>query len=276
MKKKVGTKSYSNVGFYVLGYIIESVAKLPYKDYLQQYIFKPAKMENAGVWNLVEIIPNAATGYVRPNGKDDYWKTNYHLSMSGNPAGGGYASAIDLVSFFAALNKNQLLQKKTKEMMFTQQVESEYPYGYGIGIEEHNGFKIWGHLGGFFGTRCELMWYKDADYIVAILTNSDQTDYIDISTFIKKELIGTKEQKMIYDKTQQLVKRVIQKDLRVNAENLKDISKEKFDEGLIQIKGYYFLNNKNTEMAERIFKLNTMLFPDSQQAKNDLQKVMNW
>ena len=275
-KNKVGTKSYSNVGFCLLGFIIESVSKMTYRDYIQQYIFKPAKMDDSGIWSLVEIIPNAAVGYVRPSGKDDYWKTNYHLNMSANPAGGGYASAIDLVNFFAALNKNKLIREQTKTMMFSQQIESEYPYGYGIAIDENNGYEILGHEGGFFGVRGELKWYKDKDYIVVILTNSDQTDYIDVSAFVRKELTGTKEQKMIYDKTQKLIKKIIGEELMVNEGNLKHLSKDKYDEGLIQIKGYHFLNNKNTKMAERLFKLNVILFPNSTQAKNDLKRVENW
>ena len=77
-KSKVGKNNYSNVGYFMLGVIIESVSGLSYQDYLEKNIFQPTKMQHTGIWHLTSIIPNAAIGYVRPAGNNDFWKTNFH------------------------------------------------------------------------------------------------------------------------------------------------------------------------------------------------------
>lgn len=60
----------------------------------------------------------------------------------------------------------------------------------------------------------------------------------------------------------------------VTTEELDRVSKEDgFDESLIQIKGYYYYNNKVYEKAKKIFHLNLALFPDSQSAQNDLNML---
>ena len=77
-KDKIGQNSYSNVGFITLGFVIEAVSKQSYRAYLQQHIFEPLQMQETGLWRLTEIIPEVATGYIRPSSKQDWWKTNYH------------------------------------------------------------------------------------------------------------------------------------------------------------------------------------------------------
>ena len=273
-RQKIGQNSYSNVGYFVLGYIIENISGKSYKEYVNAHLFHPLKMKNTDLWNLTEIIPVVATGYIRPANKNDWWKTNAHINMGSGPAGGAYSSVLDFLTFFKALRNNELLSPENTALMFSPKTQTDDgQYGYGISISENNGQKIIGHLGGFFGIRGELMWYKKGDYTVAILANSDHTDYIDISYFIKTELTGTKNQQEIYNNTLSLIKQINKKDFQVTEANCKKIMHQKFDESLIQIKAYHFLNNKNYEHAALLFKLNSILFPDSESAKNDLAKA---
>ena len=273
---KIGNSSYSNVGFCILGYIIEAVAEMPYKKYVQKHIFKPSGMTETGLWNLTEIIPNAAVGYIRPISKDGYWTTNFNKNMSCNPAGGAFASVLDLTKFYQALRNHQLLSASTTALMFepkTLTPSGDYGYGYGIGRFVRNDKIVLGHLGGFFGTRGELMWFQEANYTIAILANSDQTDYIDVSYFIETLLIGTEEEKNIYHKTHTFIDSINQKDFQVNSETIKKFNPKQLNETLIQIKGYHFYNNQKYKAAEKLFKASALLYPESEGAKNDLKKV---
>lgn len=273
---KVGNSSYSNVGFCLLGFVIEAVSEMSYKEYLQKHIFKPTGMHETGLWNLTEIIPNAAVGYVRPANKDGYWTTNFHKNMSSNPAGAAFTSVLDLTKFYKALRNHQLLSAASTALMFepkTLTPSGDYGYGYGIATFMKNDKKVVGHLGGFFGTRGELMWYQDADYTVAIVANSDQTDYLDVSTFIETLLLGTEEEKKIYHQTHRLIDSINQKEIIADPATIKKLNPEHYNEALIQIKGYHFYNNQKYNEAKNLFYTNSLLFPSSVNAKNDLKKV---
>lgn len=273
---KKGKNAYSNVGFFVLGYVIEFITKQSYSNSIKKDIILPNKLLNTGVWNLSHIIEGAATGYTRPTRKENYWRTNYLINMSGSPAGGFHSSVIDLLKFYDALKNNQLLDEKHKELMFQPHINTTYGhYGYGIGISENNKQKIIGHLGGFYGIRGELMWYKDAGYTVAILSNTDQTDYADISYKIKVLLTGTKNEKIAHEFTSQLIEDlelcIIDYDLITSNDNV--IIDGFYDENLIQIKAYNFINNREYEKAQTLLKINNFLFPNSKRANFDLEKV---
>ncbi|MEL6866522.1 MAG: serine hydrolase domain-containing protein, partial [Bacteroidota bacterium] len=271
---KVGTYAYSNVGFMLLGYIIEEVAQMSYKDYLNQYLFEPLDMQHTGLWKLTDIIPNAAVGYVRPVDKKDEWKTNYYLNKSSSPAGGAYSSTGDLIKFYQGLKTHQLLKEESKKQMFHPQISTGYgQYGYGIGINENNGQAIIGHLGGYYGVRGELMWYPTDDYIVAILANSDHTDYIDLSYFIKTELTGTEEEKRIYQQTLNLLASKRFEQTAIDSTFLAMLEGKTWDEMLIQIKAYHYYNNKDYEKAKKYFYFNHQLFPESASAMNDWNRV---
>lgn len=274
--KKVGESSYSNVGFILLGYIVEAASDMSFKKYLQEHIFKPSGMTETGLWNLTEIIPNAAVGYVRPATKEGYWATNFHKNMNSNPAGGTFSTVLDLTKFYQALRKNQLLSPATIALMFepkTLTPSGDYGYGYGIGTFVRNDKKVKGHLGGFFGIRGELMWFQEAGYTVAILANSDQTDYIDVSYFIETLLLGTDEEKNIYHETHRFIDAINKNKILISSETLEEIDPKQFGETLFQIKGYYFYNNQKYIAAEKLFKASALLFPESESAKNDLKKV---
>ncbi|MFK7774674.1 MAG: serine hydrolase domain-containing protein [Saprospiraceae bacterium] len=271
---KVGENNYSNVGYFMLGVIIESVSGLSYQNYLKENIFHPAKMNDTGLWHLTAIIPNAAIGYVRPADKNDFWKTNFHKNMNGNPAGGAHSTVLDLLKFYDALKSNQLLSEKTTALMLQPTFKPEgWDYGYGITFGIQNEQRIMGHLGGFFGIRGELLWFQDLGYTVAILANSDQTDHIDISHFIEVLFSGTKDQIVAFDNTLAIVEKVHQNKIGVNEEALQAFKTQKFDEALIQIKGYHFFNNQDYKNAEMLFRLNTILFPESESARNDLDRI---
>ncbi|MEL6632441.1 MAG: serine hydrolase domain-containing protein [Bacteroidota bacterium] len=275
-KDKIGQNSYSNVGFITLGFVIEAVSKQSYRAYLQQHIFEPLQMQETGLWRLTEIIPEVATGYIRPSSKQDWWKTNYHLNKGSSPAGGAYASARDLAKFYHGLMSGQLLSQESRKLMMEPKTKTPYgEYGYGIGISKNNNQTIMGHLGGYYGVRGELMWYREANYVVAILANSDQTDYIDLSYFIKTGLTGTIQEREAYARTLELIRSI-----DFHSDKLVDIHDElaekgKFDEDLIQIKGYYHFNNQDYRKAEKLFALNYRLFPNSASAKRDVEMVKN-
>jgi D-alanyl-D-alanine carboxypeptidase len=263
--------SYSNVGYMVLGYVIEEVSGISYKEYLQRNIFQPLHMDHTGLWRLTEIIPASATGYMRPESRNDWWKTNYHRNMSSSPAGGAYATVADLSTFMIALKEHRLLNATTSKLMLSPQVSTgDGAYGYGCMIDEHNGHHVLGHAGEFFGIRGSINWFKEDDITVAILSNDDQTDYNDVSYFLQVQITGTDAERTVYANTQRLLQKVRTGVIVPDGSNLQSLKAQPLDEELINIKAYYFLNNNLLPEAIALFRLNTILFPDSPGVKDRL------
>lgn len=94
---------YSNSGFMVLGAIVEKASGQDYYSYMQEHVFKPAGMSNTGFYEPGKEIPNLAIGYTKRGMNDEPLaepRDNSNIrEIRGGPAGGGYSTAPDMVSF---------------------------------------------------------------------------------------------------------------------------------------------------------------------------------
>ncbi|MBV8520098.1 MAG: beta-lactamase family protein [Acidobacteria bacterium] len=102
---------YSNAGYIALGLVIEKLSGQTYYDYIHNHIYKPAGMMSSGSFAASDAVANRATGMTgEPHRRVP--NTNF-LPARGSSAGGGYATAADLLRFTRALP--QLLGAKTYE-----------------------------------------------------------------------------------------------------------------------------------------------------------------
>src|SRR5262249_44564751 len=109
--------SYSNSGYFVLGYIIEKASGESYESFLQKNIFDPLKLKDTGYDHHDTILKNRATGYSR--GKNGVINSAY-LDM-GQPysACSLYSTVEDLFAWNEALFSDKLLSAKSREAMMT-------------------------------------------------------------------------------------------------------------------------------------------------------------
>ncbi len=170
-----GTKwNYSNTGYTVLGHIIEKVSGLPYGQYMQENIFKPAGMASSWVANNERLVKNRAAGYT--SGKRGY--RNMPLE---NPAGlyasGGVQSTIlDMYRWNEALRSGVLLKKTTLDLAFApQQLANGDTTTYGLGwhIWDLRGSKSCRHGGAVPGFFSETLYLPGENIFVVILQNSE-------------------------------------------------------------------------------------------------------
>jgi D-alanyl-D-alanine carboxypeptidase len=183
---------YSNVGYVVLGLVIEAVTRTPFHDHVQQTIFTPLGMRNSGYWPLDLVVPNRSTGFVRDEQTPGAWRSNLFVNQfRGNAAGGGCSAVSDLVAFARAWRENRLYSRT----MRTEAVRGRFDYrrgqyGLGISTETVNGHRIVGHSGGHIGIAGELMIFEDLGWDVAILTNGDVDGFWGLNAFVKDLLCG--------------------------------------------------------------------------------------
>ena len=191
-----GTKfSYSISGFLILQYIIESISKMKYIDYLKEYILEPLGMHNTGFDYYRDIVKNRANCYEM---KDNVIENSETFDMRIAGAGGGlYSTVEDLSIFNHALKSGKIISEKSVELMFTKQfVIAEGAYsGYGIIMEEREFFgkvrRVNYHFGAGNGVRSLNEYYPDDNIdIIAISNVNDKDTFNSVIKGIEKILLS--------------------------------------------------------------------------------------
>lgn len=162
---------YSNSGYSLLGYIIETVSAKSYWDFVRTRIFIPLGMTKTADRDPKYVIKNRATGYEWQNNQlvgRDYDLTDVFS------AGAIVSTVTDLAKWDAALRNDTLLKKTSKMQMWTPATLSDgkpYPYGFGFRIAEIRGHRLIAHSGQTAGFGASISRYVDDDLTVIALTN---------------------------------------------------------------------------------------------------------
>jgi CubicO group peptidase (beta-lactamase class C family) len=181
--------AYSNFGFYLLGRIIETVAQVPYAEYMQQQILGPCGIGDMQISgnSISECAPNEVT-YYGQNDEDPY-ATNVTRMDS---CGGWLASPADLVRFAnnigAAENRPGLLNQDSIAAMTMPSpanppsAEVKYARGWHV---RNNGKGNWWHNGSLPGTSAILV-HTASGFCWAALINTRRKPSDDIDHALDK------------------------------------------------------------------------------------------
>lgn len=167
---------YSNLGFQLLGAVIEKTTGERYSEYIKEHIFDPARMADADLGDFGELQEDTAIGYVmeKKNGAFTFKNNRSRLTRTGQPFGGGYATAEDLYRFAQALRNHTLVSAETREILFTARADLNSPrYGFGFQVASDDGRKVVSHTGGWTGINNSFSMGVDDDWTVIVLTNID-------------------------------------------------------------------------------------------------------
>ncbi len=188
-----GTRfDYSNVGYVVLGLVIEAISGMSFQDHVQQTIFDPLGMRGSGYWPLDLVVANRATGFTRDEEVPGAWRSNLFVNQfRGHSAGGGYSTVGDLLAFARAWRADGLYRRALRDDAARRRFDYRRgQYGLGISTETINGHRIVGHSGGHIGIAGELMIFEDLGWDAAILTNGDVDGFWGVNAFLKDLLCG--------------------------------------------------------------------------------------
>ena len=196
LRMESGTRfDYSNGGYIVLGRIIERVTGENYYSYVQNNIFKPLDMIDTGFYNKYETVSNLAHGYINtnrqplpppppdgqprpippPDNRNAVWEDNFStLPLIGNPSGGAYSTAIDLLKFSLAISEHKLLSAAYVNVMTSGKVNTPMgEYAYGFEVLEPGGHLTIGHSGGAPGINALFRILINENSTVILLSNYD-------------------------------------------------------------------------------------------------------
>lgn len=174
-------QEYCNGCYIVLGAIVERVSGMPYETYVARHVFGPAGMSGAGWYRSDAQTPLVARGYTRRGGPtpDGPLRPNDTMhGVAGSAAGGGHATAADLLAFDTALRTGRLLDPaRTAWMLQTDRLDTTGSGRARGGI---------GAAGGAPGINAALE--SDGSWTVVVLANLDPPSAIGVAQAIRRAL----------------------------------------------------------------------------------------
>lgn len=164
-----GTRAeYSNLGFAILGMILEDLYQLPLKKLLQQVITIPLGMKNTTYEVPASHQNSLVIGYDHENGEDaGYW------DLGAFKAAGGLKSDLDDLLIYLRANINDY----TRDFSLTHH-QTDVQAGYGRGLawvtQFFNEDTIILHNGGTGGFRSYCAFVKEKQVGLVVLSNSSK------------------------------------------------------------------------------------------------------
>lgn len=172
---------YSDLGFILLGYLVERISGQPFEEYCTQHIFLPLDMTNTGYFLGDFPLEKLAVPYIWIGGAF-IPLPHYHIGCFA--AGGLRISVLDLSHFLIAhmnngvYNNTRILKNETIALMHTRQFENEYYCLGWMNWTDPDNITYSGHDGAIIGGRAQ-MWYRESDHI-GIIYFSNQFEFIRI------------------------------------------------------------------------------------------------
>lgn len=184
-----GQFSYSNVGYSLLGILIERVSGQSYEEYVHRELLAPAGMRNTGYnipqWDKTQF----AHGY-KANG--DLWGTvfqnneydgNEGISWNLKGNGGLISTPMDMYKWSEALKNESILSQEAKVKYFDEHVQAPGDfspfndtspgfYGYGWAVTKSSNFKpVIMHGGSNDIFEAGYMYYPEDDIFFFLSSN---------------------------------------------------------------------------------------------------------
>jgi len=170
--------SYANPGYWLAGYLAETVAAKPYADVMQDRVFGPVGMESSTVRPLMAMTRPISQGHGLVNDKLAVLRPAPDNAANW-PAGSVFSNLNDLSRFTIAmmndgkLDGKQALSPKVVAALTSPHAKApgwETPYGYGLNIQERGG-RVWTHGGSRAGYGSFIAMLPDRQAAVIVLCN---------------------------------------------------------------------------------------------------------
>lgn len=185
--------AYSNIGYWLLGKVVEAVTQLEYQTYVKQNIFRPLELEPTEIDFKINDPSNHAKGYLAKysfinlikgfvTNKEvwgEYEGSWLHIKdvyLNGPAFGGaiGSAKAFSRILQNLLSDESRLLGKSTIQLLYTQEktnLGKDILMTLGWHIGELNGLRYFYKEGGGAGFHSEMRIYPSAGLASVIMTN---------------------------------------------------------------------------------------------------------
>jgi len=163
---------YSDVGYFLLGLIIERVSGTSYRDFLRDRIFEPAGMLETYILDQRTIHPNEARGYTLRGGQLENIRRIADREIPSHY--GVFSNVRDMAKWNAVLGADGILTEGSKKQLWSParlNSGASYPYGFGWYSMNRYGRAIQSHTG---ITGTEIVRFEEDGLCILVLTNQGQ------------------------------------------------------------------------------------------------------
>ncbi len=200
-EKEPGEKYYyTNIGYSIIGYLVELISGQNFNEYCKENIFNPLDMKNTSFRLRDHEVNKIAIPYFY---KDGIYEPNPHYGMLLLYPAASMRTSIEELSHFLIAHMNsgiyksvRILNESTVELMHTRHYPGNYENrGYGLGWfvrENEDGKKEIGHSGAWPGVHTQMTFRPEDNTGIIIFTNAyDSTQYLGpIASFAFKLIIN--------------------------------------------------------------------------------------
>lgn len=189
--------NYCNIGYTLLGAILENITGHPYHILIQEYFFTPLTMFSSGVHEENYVIEKGhATGHRWDNMQKKLVDDDETRWLVTSPDGSMFTTSEDLYkwSFVIAGKRPDIVSPEILKRMTTPASEVFLPYGsygYGLFLDDSSGTERIHHPGWIVGFRSHFCLYPEKDLFILVLCNNTTTDPLQISSGLS-EIMGEK------------------------------------------------------------------------------------
>ncbi|MGI8975627.1 MAG: serine hydrolase domain-containing protein [Thermomicrobiales bacterium] len=168
---------YSNIGYSLIGLIIDAASGVPYRDFVKTNIVEKLGLEHTGPDLDMTRIDDYAKGYSSRVHGPDRIEIDHIDTFAESAATGFYSTAAELTDYFQAFldGDERLLTDASKRRMRQVQwtISDETKYGLGLSITVVNKRTYYGHSGGYPGHITMSKVDLDRRLSISVLTNSN-------------------------------------------------------------------------------------------------------
>ncbi|PWN62624.1 serine hydrolase domain-containing protein [Chryseobacterium viscerum] len=289
--------SYNQTGYYILGRIITQLSGKHFTQFIEDNQFKPCKMLVTQFGDSNDIIENSAGAYSTIINKDGKWINDgsLHIAFASFPvffrtATGIISSAEDISKWLIALQEGKLLksEKSVKQLFTTIPLNNgsiggfnKLTNGYALGWptvvrSEHPAAAPVG------GMRSALFVYPEDHLSIIVLTNlqgSNPEWFIDeIAGYyipdmkIENGFRLSRNMKLLHH---QIIQDGYQNIEKAYQKIQKKQKKFKVSEEEVNTWGYQLMGRNLKDKALQVFKLNTILFPNSSNVYDSYGEILD-
>ena len=248
-------QDYSNLGYVILGAVIEKVTGKSYFDNVQERIVTPLNLKNTYLNDFDNLETRIAIGYYyTPLG---ILVENKPIQDTPNPDGGFLSTTEDILKFYRSYYYDDiLLSKKFKSSDPFFKYLNELPEGKAVGA-----------AGGFEGFNTALFQVYSDDLTIIVFANMDEPVAENIASNILKLHRGETPNKPQLPAIQNIRKNYEKHGIDYIKENFQELTinfhpSDPKDIILNNLGYAYLYEAKDNKKALDIFKLNTELFPN--------------
>ena len=193
LDSKPGKKyNYSNIGYWLLGRVIENASGERFQDYMRKNIFEPLAMEKESLYEMASH-QNTAKGYLAKyhifnlikgwitedymwSGYEGSWLAASDLYQDGEGLGGliTTASSIGLFLKDQLQERSQIINKETKTHLYQQQTNTQgkmLPMTLGWHVGDADGIEYFFKEGMGAGYHCEMRVYPSQGIASVVIVN---------------------------------------------------------------------------------------------------------